>query len=363
MKNTEENSTIFTKREYTQKSPGRKRTGLRITLYLLAACILAGSIFLVQTLLPDPDTQNASSDLLSTEILHLAPEDVASISLQSETPFTLNAQVKDTETSGNTEIIWQLPDIDSDVLDLSATKSYAERFLSIHALRTMTGTNGDYGFSEDGTGVTINMQNGTTHTLQFGDPSLDEIGNYMLLDNTTVYVVDSNLAEQMQTAPTDFADLSIQAALSTEDYAEYVTDGTLTGFDRLEITQKGKPATVITAKKVDGAFQYGIEQPKSAALTKENVQPILTLLQSGLTADAVYHYGIAAPAAPQRTMTYEEFAKKAEYTLVLRLGDTRIDLALTAADENGSHALVCKGKNATYRLSAATVSKWTDLLQ
>lgn len=365
MSENQENSTIFTKREYNGKPPGRKRTAWRIVLYLLAACVLAGGVYIVLSLLPDPDTESVSESPLRTEVLRLQPEDVASITVQSETPFTLHAVIEETDaqSGSETEVTWQLQGADTAVLDLSSTESYAESLLAIDALRTMTGTEGDYGFPEDGAGITIQMRDGTSHTLQFGDLSLDQIGNYMLLDDTTVYVVDTSLADQMETTPTSFASRAVIESLSTETYAEYVIDGAIAGFDRLELTQKGGATTVITAKKVEDAFEYGMESPQSAAVAEEDIEPVLSILQTGLTADGLYGYGIVDPDDPGRTMTEAEFFAAAEYTVVLRLGDTQFELALSGKNADGNYALVCKGKNATYQVSASAVEEWTALAQ
>lgn len=325
MSEHQETSTIFTKREYSNKPPNRKRTAWRILLYLAAACVLAGGVYAVYAFLPDRGADAASSDALRTRILHLQPEDVESIAVQNTTPFTLLGVVTDTaaQSDGADKVTWQLAGADDAVVDLSATKSYAESLLSIEALRTMTGTNGDYGFPEDSSGITIRMRDGTAHTLQFGDPSLDQIGHYMLLDSTTVYVVDSTLAEQLQATPESFGNREVIEAFSTEDYAEYVSNGAIAGFDRLEILQKDLPPTVITARKVGDTFEYAMENPKNAAVSAEDMQPLLSILQNGLKADGLYGYGIIDPQNANRAATWEAFAAAAEYTVRLKLGDTQ----------------------------------------
>lgn len=352
MSETPQNSTLFVKRQYDDKPPKKKRTWLRIVIYLLVACLLAGGIWAVVSLLPDKDTDAESDSLLFTEALSLNAADVKSITVQNEAPFTLLAVTK--TDGGKTSTEWKLDGADENVTDLSAIKTFAENFISIQSLRTMTGTAGDYGFPEDGSGVVIEMLNGTKHTLQFGTESMDAIGNYMILDDSTVFVVDTAVAMQSTYSASDFAVMDVVTGLSTEDYSEYVTGSAITGFDRLEITLKGKPTTVITAKKIDSAFTYNIESPKSADLTLDDVQPVLSILQNGLTADSLYCYGIADG------LTYEQFKEKAYATVSLRLGSTEIELCLSQKADN-NYRLVCKGKNATYLFSEASLSSILDL--
>ncbi|MBQ7288624.1 MAG: DUF4340 domain-containing protein [Clostridia bacterium] len=359
MKENQENSTIFVKRTYDKPPRKAKKTGLRILIYLLAACLLAAGIYFVSTLLPDKKDHTPSGSLPTTQVLYLKAEDVQSISVKNTASFTLSYTA---ENGNDSQYIWKLEGVDPEVTDASLLQSYAEALLSIEALRTMTGTEGDYGFLNDGSGITITLTDGTKHTLQFGAESMDGIGNYMLVDNHTVYVVDSSLAEQAAATPSEFANLTVLKALSTEDYAEYVTDSTITGFDRFEITKKGSDTVVITAKRADDAFVYGIESPKSATVAAKDMQPLLSLLQSGLTADGLYSYGICDPENTGRTITYEQFKATAAYTFYIKLGDCEIELAVSSADDDGNRALVCKGKNATYQISETTIQEWVTLL-
>lgn len=363
MTENNENSTIFTKREYSGKPPRRKRIGVRIAIYLLAACLLAAGVYAATTFLPDKDTNTESESLLNTEILALKPEDVESIIVQNETPFTLNAVAAEPTAQADAEpaVTWQVQGADTAVLNLTSTKSFAESLLTISALRTMTGTDGDYGFPTDGTGITIKMRNGTSHTLCFGEASMDGMGSYMLLDDVNVYVVSASLAEQIEAEPTGFANCTVINALSTEDYPEYVIKDTIAGFDRLEITKKGGATTIITAKKVNDAFEYGMESPISEAVKSDDIDPILSALRSGIKTDEIYGFGILNLNDSAATMTEEEFFAAAEYTLRLKLGETQFELALSGKNTDGNYALVCKGKNATYKLDAATAESWIAL--
>lgn len=363
MKQNQEHSTLFTKRTYDGKPPRKNKSfPLRIAAYLAAIVVLAGGTFLMSRMLPDQNTAAESENLLKTPILQLKPQDVKSISVKGAENFTLlcQPQTQTTESGSKTEYIWQLEGVAAELLNLSVTESYANGLLHIDALRTMTGTNGDYGFPSDGAGITILMQNGTTHTLQFGAESMDAIGNYLLLDGSTVYVVESSVAEKTATVPADFADLTIINALPAEEYTEYVTDNAITGFDRLTLTKKGSPAVVITAKKTNNAFEYGMESPKSTSVSTESMQPVLSILQSGLTADGLYSYTITSPQTPGRILNYEEFKAAAAYTALLKLGNTEIELAISE-EVNGNYTLVCKGKNAAYRIAAARLADLIDL--
>ncbi len=212
MSETPENSTLFVKRQYDDKPPKKKRTWLRMLIYLLVACLLAGGIWAVVSLLPDKDTDTASDSLLFTEALSLNAADVKSITVKNETTFTLLAVTKTDGDETATE--WKLDGADENTTDPSAIKTFAENFISIQSLRTMTGTAGDYGFPEDDSGVVIEMLNGTKHTLQFGAESMDAIGNYMLLDDSTVFVVDTAIAMQSTYTTSAFAKSETESSAS-----------------------------------------------------------------------------------------------------------------------------------------------------
>lgn len=356
MTDTPENSTLFVKHEYEKKPPKKRGSSvLKLAVCIAVAVVLALSSYAVVRFLPEKAENSSSTDQLRTIVFEAEEKNILSVNINNAAPFSVVPREEiDRKDDGTQTIhyVWRVDGLDEALIDTAAAADFISSFCLIDSMREMADKNGNYGLTRDT--IVLKMRDGTDHTFRFGEKSVDGIGRYMSIDDDKVYVVEDHLAEKVEYKAEDLAELCIAEPISKEDNPDYVADNAIKGFDSVAISVKGKKTVTLTAEKTDDGFVYRMTTPKTADVAAEKIEPLLTVLQSGLEADGIYGYGIFKNNG--ETVSYERFCADADCVVTLKLESTEITLAINKRDDD--YAVVRNGKNATYMISSDTAAQF-----
>ncbi len=353
----EEGSTVFVKREYTDKKPprntGTRRRALTLVACVLSLAVLAGAIFAVTRLLPQEEPADTSSqaDLLGITLVDMNANDVQRIQLKNKNDsFTVFSEevTSSSTSSATTTTLWKIDGIDPTLTTSSSISSFVGSCTKIEAIRKMNSVSGEFGFDDPTAVLTVTCTDSSkNYTLTVGKTSADSTGYYAKLSDDAVYIVNATYVTPLTAKSTEFANNKIFSALTSTKEPEYFSDGELLKFDYITFAGKNfsKPLKMEPNPEPVIGLSYLITQPIQRAAVDEPVQELLTVFTQDLTASGMFAYTMTPALKTQYGLDDPAVVMQA------KIGDFEVKLSVGNLFEE-YYALQLEGVNAIYKVSA-----------
>lgn len=338
-------STIFAKHVYNTKRPVKKGSVKRILTCVIAVvlCIaIAGSIFLVNKLMPSDTGETPSADhekasfsiLKSTDIIKPSTveidgqqvevaSNIASINFYNKyegytvTPYYEPASEKDDSASSSSassstpektylyDVLWQINGIDKDLTVSKTIESHINSCLTMFATREFENTFDTMEECFDYYGLTVPTRlcvvkfNDGTEPLEISIGSQIATGdaNYLHISGSDkIYIVVDAYIANFDKLPIDFADKTIVEKIEqNDDNASYFNqNGDLARFDYIKMLGRIFGDDVVEFRMNKGAsadyMPYVMMSPYTRPASESYVENILAFAQNGLDAISLYTF-------------------------------------------------------------------------
>ncbi len=355
---SEEGSTLFVKREYTDKKPPRN-TGTRRRVVTLVACVLslavlAGAIFAVARFLPqeEPDGTSSYTDLLGITLVDLKDSEVEKIELKNKndafTVFSKQEATSSSTSSATTTTVWQVEGIDPTLTTSGSILSFVGDCTKIEAIRKMNSTSGEFGFADPTAVLKVTCTDSSkSYTLTVGKTSADSTGYYAKLGDDAVYIINESYVTPLTGKSTEFANTKVFSALTASKAPEYFTDGELLRFDYITLSGKNfaKPIRLETNPENVLGLSYLVTQPVLRGANDDPVKTLLATFTQDLTASGMFAYTLTPALKTQYGLDTPAVVMQA------KIGDFEIKISVGNLVED-YYAILLDGVNAVYKVSA-----------
>lgn len=164
-------------------------------------------------------------------LINYTPSDVEKIEIENESgSYTISAETpieideeSGEETQGTT--IYTLVGYENSDLQSGSPDAVADVVcaLGFTSVADITGENAtDFGFDNPRAVVNTTFTDGTTSTITVGANAPSSLGTYIMFgDNKTIYVVESDTAEQLLISAIDLVSLTVNSAATDTDNSEF----------------------------------------------------------------------------------------------------------------------------------------------
>lgn len=286
--NSLEESTVFSKPEYSEKPPLKLKTKRIISVcsVFLAIVIIAGAVFFA-TKLKTPTTE--SSIDTSINIISEETDNIKSISVKTNSE-------KLTFYSGEDSYSWFIKGVDIDLTNSNEISSFISKCCSVSAEKELSETDETkLGFKNPYLTVTV-KSNKTCYTLIVGNLTANEDTRYVKLKETdSIYTVSTETLEHFNVNALSFASTSVvsgaelsEADEENEEISSYFNSGLLQYFDECS-AGGGSMDYTIKLKNINGT-SYKMVYPYNRNINSDSTVEFLSIIKYGLTADGVYSY-------------------------------------------------------------------------
>lgn len=340
---------------------------------LLAVAVLVGGTVAVIKLIPEKEDETSSTPAIEDiTVLEGSSDDFKALTVKnSQGTFKLYSETVVTETESSDDssdssdstsstettetVTWYLDGYDKEKIDSSSIASVVSSAVSFTASREVTEkTAADCGLDSPSVTVDVEPKEGDGYTILIGDESPDKSGYYLKLSSgDSIYVVGSDVLENLEFAALDFANSDALPALTvTDDMSDYLDDSdALASFDKLTVSGTNFPESVVIEMNTDDALSeyatYMVTSPTRRIA--ENIDSVFSLFQSGLTASGAYSFDTSAKSLAAVGLD------KPDITVKLEVGKTSMTYKFKLQSD-GNYAVVCDGVKIIKKVAASNVS-------
>ncbi len=336
-------STVFSNPTVHNRTAENKKRKKRLPIViasLLAVAVLVGGTVAVIKLIPEKEEETSSTPVIEDiTVLEKKADDFKTVTitnkngsfkLYSETTVT-ESDSSDSSSSTTETVNWYLDGYSKELVNSSSLGTVASAAANISASREVKERSvADCGLDNPTLKVEVVPKEGEGYTILFGSESPDKTGYYLKLSNSDkIYVVGSDVYASFEFVALDMANTdSIPAFTVTDDMTDYKDDsGKLIKFDKMTVSGKNFPQPVIieanTDEKLADYAAFVVTSPTRRIA--ENVDDLLTMFQSGVSASGAYSFDTSASSLskfglnnPDISIVVEVKGKKQSYKFSLQ---------------------------------------------
>ena len=352
--------------EHNDKRPktdkGNKKRIISLISVFLAVAILVGGTLTVIKLIPEkeePTTPNAAFEDITVIEYETAKLDSVTVTNPQGT-FKLLSETKpvtdDTSSESKTETVWGIDGMKPELLSASRLETIANAAAMVYASRTIDGkTAAECGLEAPEYKVDVTSEECGDYSILVGLDSPDGTGTYLKLSTKDdIYIVDSAFADEFDFELLDLANTDSIKGLTVPSGTEGYTDanGSLTSFDTLELSGKNFPENLLIEINDDDSelttyAAYVVKKPLERIA--ENIEPFLTLYQSGITVSGAYAFDVESATLAKFGLDNPDIVTK-----MTAAGVTRTYKFAKQAD--GNFAVVADDSILVHKVAASSVT-------
>lgn len=352
--------------EHNDKRPkadkGNKKRIISLISVFLVVAILVGGTLTVIKLIPEkeePTTPDAAFEDITVIENETTKLDSVTVTNPQGT-FKLLSETKpvsdSTSSESKTETVWCIDGMKPELLSASRLETIANAAAMVYASRTINGkTAADCGLETPEYKVDVTSEECGDYSILVGLDSPDGTGTYLKLSTKDdIYIVDSAFADEFNFELLDLANTDSIKGLTVPSGTEGYTDanGSLTSFDTLELSGKNFPENLLIEINDDDSelttyAAYVVKKPLERIA--ENIEPFLTLYQSGITVSGAYAFDVESATLAKFGLDNPDIVTK-----MTAAGVTRTYKFAKQAD--GDYAVLADDSILVHKVAASSVT-------